>query len=46
MAIRFTLGRGNSRTTFEKAPMHTAKWDEQKKGFRMVLGLPEHGQGK
>jgi hypothetical protein len=46
MAVRFTLGRGNNRSTFERAPAHTAKWDEQKMGFRMSVGLPAHGSGK
>jgi hypothetical protein len=46
MAVRFTLGTGNNRTTFVRAPLHTAKWDEQKKGFRMHLGMPAHGEVK
>lgn len=46
MTMRFTLGRGSSRTTFVRAEQHTAKWDEQKKGFRMMLGMPAHGTGK
>lgn len=43
MAIRFTIGTGNRRSTFDRAPLHTAKWDDQKKGFRMSVGLPAHG---
>jgi hypothetical protein len=43
MTIRFTLGSGNNRSTFERAVPHTAKWDEQKKGFRLAVGLPAHG---
>jgi hypothetical protein len=46
MAIRFTLGSGNSRSTFVRAPLHTAKWDEQKKGLRGYLGMPVHGEAK
>jgi len=43
MAVRFTIGSGNNRVSFDRAPAHTAKWDEQKTGFRMHLGLPAHG---
>lgn len=46
MSVRFTVGTGNSRVTFDRAPKHTAKWDEQKQGFRMSLGLPAHGSAK
>jgi hypothetical protein len=46
MAIRFTLGSGNNRTCFERAPLHTAKWDEQKQGFRLSLKMPAHGEAK
>ena len=45
MGVRFTVGSGNSRNTFDRAPLHTAKWDEQKRGFRMTLGMPAHGSG-
>jgi hypothetical protein len=38
MAIRFILGTGNNRNIFERAPLHTAKWDEQKQGLRQYLG--------
>lgn len=41
--IRFTVGSGSRRHTFDRAPLHTAKWDEQKKGFRLTLGLPPVG---
>jgi hypothetical protein len=44
MSIRFTIGSGNSRHSFVRAPKHTAKWDEQKTGFRLSLGLPAHGK--
>lgn len=44
MAIRFTVGSGERRNTFDRAPLHTKQWDEQKKGFRLMLGLPEHGR--
>ena len=43
MSIRFTIGSGKSAVRFVRAPHHTAKWDEQKQGFRMHLGLPAHG---
>lgn len=43
MSIRFTVGSGENRHTFDRAPLHTAKWDEQKAGFRLTLGLPAHG---
>lgn len=43
MAIRFTVGSGERRITFERAPKHTAKWDEQKQGLRLTLGFPAHG---
>lgn len=46
MAIRFTLRSGNNRSTFDRATPHTAKWDEQKKGLRLMLGMPEHGNAK
>ena len=46
MAIRFTVGSGNHRNTFTRAPLHTAAWDRQKEGFRMSLGMPAHGQSK
>lgn len=46
MSIRFTTGSGNSRHSFPRAPQHTAKWDEQKIGFRLSLGLPAHGTAK
>jgi hypothetical protein len=41
--MRFTIGSGNNRSVFYRAPQHTAKWDDQKQGFRMALGLPAHG---
>jgi hypothetical protein len=41
--MRFTLGTGNSRNTFVRAEQHTKKWDDQKQGFRLSLGLPAHG---
>jgi hypothetical protein len=41
--MRFTLGSGKDRFSFERAQPHTAKWDEQKKGLRMTLGMPQHG---
>lgn len=44
MAVRFTLGSGDRRTTFVRAPQHTAAWDRQKEGFRLSLGMPAHGQ--
>lgn len=43
MGMHFTLGSGNSRISFERAPKHTAKWDEQKQGLRLTLGMPAHG---
>lgn len=43
MSIRFTVGSGNRRVSFDRAPKHTAKWDEQKAGFRLTVGLPAHG---
>jgi len=43
MAVHFTLGSGKRRVCFDRAQPHTAKWDEQKKGFRLALGLPAHG---
>lgn len=43
MGIRFTLGTGNDRITFARAPLHTKRWDEQKAGLRMRLGFPAHG---
>ena len=43
MAVRFTVGTGSNRNTFERAPQHTAAWDRQKQGFRMSLGFPAHG---
>lgn len=46
MSVRFTVGSGSTRHTFDRAEPHTAKWDEQKKGFRMSLGLPEHGNAR
>jgi hypothetical protein len=46
MAIRFTLGRGTTAVHFDRAIPHTAKWDEQKKGLRMHLGMPAHGHAK
>jgi hypothetical protein len=45
MAIRFVLGSGSRRVAFERAAPHTAKWDEQKKGLRLTLGMPAHGNG-
>jgi hypothetical protein len=44
--VRFVIGSGNNRTVFDRAPKHTAKWDEQKKGFRLSLGMPAHGETK
>lgn len=46
MAVRFILGSGNNRSTFDKAALHTAEWDRQKVGFRLSLGMPAHGQVK
>lgn len=43
MSVRFTVGSGVSAVRFSRAPFHTAKWDEQKKGFRLSLGLPAVG---
>lgn len=43
MSVRFTTGRGNNRNTFDRAPQHTKRWDDQKMGFRMSLGFPAHG---
>lgn len=43
MAIRFVLGSGKNRTSFTRARLHTSKWDEQKQGFRLSLGMPAHG---
>lgn len=44
MSVRFTIGSGPSRHSFERALPHTAKWDQQKQGFRLSLGMPAHGQ--
>lgn len=44
MAVRITLGSGKTRTSFDRAPLHSAKWIEQKKGFRQYLGMPAHGK--
>lgn len=44
--MRFTIGTGKDRFSFDRAPKHTAKWDEQKKGLRMTLGMPAHGTSK
>lgn len=46
MSFRFTVGRGNHRNTFARAPLHTKRWDEQKMGFRQSLGMPAHGAAK
>lgn len=43
MSVRFTIGSGNRRTTFDRATQHTAKWDNQKVGLRLSLGMPAHG---
>lgn len=43
MAVRFVLGSGKDRIVFDRAPAHTGKWDDQKKGLRMTLGMPPHG---
>lgn len=43
MAVRFTLGTGNHRETFDRAALHTAAWDRQKQGLRQYLGMPSHG---
>ena len=45
MGIRFTVGSGKDRYTFDRAPQHTAAWDRQKEGLRMSLGMPAHGHG-
>lgn len=45
MAVRFVVGRGTDRNTFVRAPLHTAAWDRQKEGFRLLLGMPAHGNG-
>lgn len=42
--IRFVLGSGAKRIEFERAPLHTGKWDEQKVGLRLTLGMPAHGK--
>lgn len=44
--VRFTVGSGNSRHSFPRAAPHTAKWDEQKQGLRLMLGMPAHGNAK
>jgi hypothetical protein len=44
--VRFTVGSGSRRYSFERALPHTAKWDEQKAGFRLTVGLPAHGNVK
>lgn len=41
--MRFILYSGDRRVVFDRAPMRSHLWDEQKKGFRFRLGLPEHG---
>lgn len=43
MAIRFVVGSGENRVEFDRAPLHTKKWDDQKQGLRLRLGLPAHG---
>jgi hypothetical protein len=48
MGVRFTIGSGKngvSRVTFDRATPHSKEWDEQKKGFRLRMGMPEHGNG-
>lgn len=44
MAIRFVVGSGENRVEFDRAPLHTKRWDEQKAGLRLRLGLPAHGR--
>jgi hypothetical protein len=46
MGLRFTIGSGTKRTTFTRAPEHTAQWDRQKEGFRLHLGMPAHGNSR
>jgi hypothetical protein len=44
--MHFTLGHGNSRNCFARAPMHTKRWDDQKAGLRQYLGMPAHGTAR
>lgn len=44
--MRFTVGSGKDRVRFVRAPLHTAKWDQQKVGFRLHMGMPAHGLAK
>jgi hypothetical protein len=43
MSVRFVIGSGARRIEFVRAPLHTGKWDQQKEGFRLMLGMPAHG---
>lgn len=37
--LRFTVGRGNKAVRFVRAPLGTERFVEQRKGFRLTLGM-------
>lgn len=39
MNIRFTVGRGARAVRFDRATIGSAKFVEQRKGFRLSLGM-------
>ena len=38
--VRFTVGKGHKAVRFVRAPLGTEHFVEQRKGFRLSLGMP------